>query len=114
MSASETAGAIRTSHAATARNARHPTMSDQCRPVAFADASSWMTTCAGGAELLLAVDGAPGAGLRIGFPEETVASLREPAISHRHMHAAATGRNRAPQCGDGTRKNVTPAEDRRS
>src|SRR6185437_16554053 len=43
MSASDTVGAIQTSHAASARNARHPTKSDQCRPVAFAEASSWMT-----------------------------------------------------------------------
>jgi len=46
-SASETAGAIRTSHTATAKNATQPTMSDQCRRVEVANASSCTTSCGG-------------------------------------------------------------------
>src|SRR6185312_7926334 len=82
-------------------------MSDQCRPGAFADASSWTTTRAVAAAPAVAEGGVTGVELRIVFLKEPVASLRERAVSHQPLLPCVLFDGAEWQRGDGPMDNVT-------
>src|SRR6185312_17345978 len=82
-------------------------MSDQCRPGAFADASSWTTTRAVAAAPAVAAGGVTGVELRIVFLKEPVASLRERAVSHQRLLPCVLLDGAEWQRADGPMENVT-------